>query len=581
MSDTIRKYRAKRQKRLDGRYGERVDSVEEFKKRRNKRLSDRGFRMDYGQTDITEPDAWITVRGNHIPVDENGRPLGGQKKALGRGGKDKGKKSELSNSGNSNSGGSIERSVYGKVSPEGYVGGWKPPKVKGMSTAKVNEMLSGCKKIGGKHYDRGTEVARDKRNTHLWTYTSHGLDHVQQVIEKTNQAADAIEMLPENSTFRGAKIDRPTLLVASWFHDTGMDGDDVKWGEMEIEKKGGRKVIGDDGEELRKAHGVNSAIHVLEHADEIRALGVDPNKVAMIAFAHTKSRSGVDNLGNPEEWKDALDKLESEIKKHNELIGAKPVDEKTRDTGDAPPEVKFDRSAVFGGEPSFDNIGEMLSSVAAIRLGDANREAYGMPLRSQSGGEYKVEVRSPKYFGSADEEASAATVSITEDGEKHYLDDKDEKMRKVSGRQYSKKVVLGEQNLAKIDTAFSPEHGTLQLNVTLDNGMAVPWCTSEVLLERCGELNTVNGTPRAMKIKMTGVESWDALGKDRQDAYKDMWRRILSDTADKKLKDGTVIKVPKYAGVENLVLEFENGEHRASAHDFEPVNRNNNRRSAK
>lgn len=32
-----------------------------------------------------DPVDWITVKGNHIPIDENGKPVGGQLKALGKG----------------------------------------------------------------------------------------------------------------------------------------------------------------------------------------------------------------------------------------------------------------------------------------------------------------------------------------------------------------------------------------------------------------------------------------------------------------------------------------------------------------
>ena len=66
--------------------------VERYKERRKKRL------------DAREPDAWITVNGNHIPVDEEGNPIGGQKKALGEGAEEKttaespGKKPPLSKS---------------------------------------------------------------------------------------------------------------------------------------------------------------------------------------------------------------------------------------------------------------------------------------------------------------------------------------------------------------------------------------------------------------------------------------------------------------------------------------------------
>lgn len=542
MGDFVERYKDKRQRRLEERFGVDVDTVGEFKKRRKKRLEDRGFRLDYG---ADEPAAWITVRGNHIPVDEEGKPVGGQKKALG-GGKVGEKKEEVIKSKNPVS------SHYKEKSPEGFVDNWNPPVVKGMDDAKVRKVLSKCEKIGGKHYDKGTEVAKDKRNTHLWTYTSHGLDHVQQVIDKTNEAADAIDLLPDNTFLGGANIDRPTILVSSWFHDTGMDGDAVDWEHLEVEKGGKKKVISDDGNELRKAHGVNSAIHVLEHANELKKMGVDPNKVAMIVYSHTKSMSGVGDLKSPEDWKIGLERLEKAANDYSARTGVK---------------VKFDRSAVFGGEPDAKNIRDVAAMVAAIRLGDANREAQG-PLRSQSGGEYKIEKMPDARFNSAKKEAKGAEISITEDGEKHMLDFSDKKMSQNPGHPYSKMVVLGERNLNQMSVGYSKQHRTLQEEVELADGNAVPWSTVEALLERCGELNTINGVPRAIKIKMTGVNSWKDMSPQAEKAYKAMWQRIQH---EKDKKTGKL----KYSGVENLVLVFDNGDKHASKYDFELRNRGN------
>jgi len=544
MKDSVRKYKEKRKKRLDSRFGEEPKSVELFKKRRDYRLKERGYNLDA---------KWEEEKH---PRDEGGKFTSGSGSHGGAAKEETEKRTAKKEttkkeSGSFSEGGYIPASkTYGKVSPEGYVDGWKPPKVKDMDEATVNKVLSGCSKIGGQHYDRGTAVAREGQNSHLWTYTSHGLDHVQQVVEKTNQAADAIERLPQNSVFHGATIDRPTMLVASWFHDTGMDGDDVDWSN----KGDGGKP--DDGNQLRKAHAINSAIHVLENAEQIKKLGVDPNKVAMTVFAHTKSMSGVEDLSNPKHWRAGLDKLESAINEHERETGQK---------------VKFDRDSVFGGEPSEDNIRDIMATVAAIRLGDANREAQG-PLRSQSGGEYKIEKMPKGNFEDADEEAKNSVISITEDGERYELSFDDDKMKHNKGHPYSKKVVLGERNLAKIDTAYNEKHQTLQEEVTLADGRAVPYCTVEALLERCGELNTINGIPRAIKIKMSGVKDWNDLGPHLQKAYRDMWTRLSTETTkDKKTGEEKL----KYGGVKNLVLEFENGEKRASAHDFRRVKNQN------
>jgi len=49
--------------------------IDQYRERRAARIA---ARFD------EEPDSWITVNGNHIPLDENGRAIGGQPKALGK-----------------------------------------------------------------------------------------------------------------------------------------------------------------------------------------------------------------------------------------------------------------------------------------------------------------------------------------------------------------------------------------------------------------------------------------------------------------------------------------------------------------
>lgn len=42
-----------------------------------------GYVKDEDRLDDEEPDSWVTINGNHIPLDENGNPIGGQPKAYG------------------------------------------------------------------------------------------------------------------------------------------------------------------------------------------------------------------------------------------------------------------------------------------------------------------------------------------------------------------------------------------------------------------------------------------------------------------------------------------------------------------
>ena len=515
----IRRYRKRRQERLDERLGVEPDIVQEFKARRSERLQSRfdaSARLGYGiakglgidTTDMSPREVWEAI-----------------------------KEKDPDSYAAAHSGGKRSKREQEVSKRSGFVNGWRPPKVSGMDEADVHVTLSKCNKIGGGHYNKAKDVANEDKNTYLWTFTSHGMDHVQQVIEKTNQAADEIDKMPEDSIFKGTKIDRPLMLVSAWFHDTGMDGDDMDWSN-------------DNGDGIRDLHGMNSALHILRHAKEIEKLGVDPNKVALTAFAHTKSKSGIDDLTDPNDWRDALDRLGNAAKEQG---------------------IKFDRKSVFDGEPTSDNIHQMMAQVAALRLGDANREAKGNDLYSQSGGKYDIDVHPDmnkvaerikarrEKEGEAfkgrewEEEVAEAKISIKDKDGSHELNDDDPKMKKVAGHKFSARVVLGERNMEEVNSRFNKKYGTIQEDITLVNGNDVPWSTTEALLERCGELNTINKVPRALCVYMTGVKNESEMSETAKEAFDKMWLRIRMDK-DKKTQ------LPKYDGVDDVILVFDDGE---------------------
>jgi len=409
--------------------------------------------------------------------------------------------------------GGIGKTAKNKVG-NGATASRKTVTAKGYTHAETQKFIRGAKKATKSHYDHATDIANEEKNSSLWTYTSHGQDHVDQVIEKTNQAADVLDRIPSSYALPTTKVDRKLLLVTAQFHDTGMDGGDKDY---------------PNGDKLRREHAANSAIHVLEHSKELEDMGVNPSKAALLALAHTKSMSGVRDLADPEDWELALEKIESNVKEYN----------------DSHPDKKiiFNRDDVFkGGKPNKDNIAEMATGTAALRLGDANREA-NIPLKSQTGGEYKIDKMPPRGCKSKEEEIAQSTISITDKDGRHVLSDDDPKMSKVVGHAFSKGVVLGERNMVKVDTDFRKSDSTLREVVTLRNGNDVPYSTAEALAERLGELNTINGVPRGMKLKMSGVKNWDELDGQAKRAYTDLWDKTVS----------------RMEGINDIVLEFDDG----------------------
>lgn len=534
MDNSVNRYHRRRAERLAKRDTKRYDSVDAYRMRRFLRMQERfdaSARLAYGiaksmgiNTEGMEPqEVWEAIK-----KEDPGAA-----------------KAAMKGFGNRSPKGSVngKRGTQGaQNSRTNYQGKWNLPKVQGMSASETNKVLGACQKISDTHYSRGTEVAKERPA--LRTFTTHGIDHIQQVVEKTNQAADEIEKLQGNHRFQGAKLDRKLMMVSAWFHDTGMDGGDKDWGS-------------DSGDGIRGNHGMNSALHILEHGDDIKAIGVNPSQAAFIAFSHTKSKSGVNDLMKPDDWKAGLDKLEGAVKEYNER---NPKNQ-----------IKFDRDSVFGGEPNEDNIHHMASQVAAVRLGDANREA-NIPLRSQTGGKYDIDsMAKPDDCTSRDSEIAHSKISITNEAGKHDLDDDNDKELGVlehSSRMFSKGVVLGERNMVKVDTVADTDTNSLTLNVGLRNGNDVPNCTVEALLERCGELNTINGIPRSMKIKMTGVKSAKDLNQNAMRAYKGMWETISSLKADAKTG------MPKFGGIDGVTLEFEDG----TKYSFQRKSNNGNNR---
>ena len=64
-----------------------MELIERFKKRRENKRAVKRFKERRAERLVSrfdeEPKSWITVNGNHIPLDEEGKPIGGQAKAFG------------------------------------------------------------------------------------------------------------------------------------------------------------------------------------------------------------------------------------------------------------------------------------------------------------------------------------------------------------------------------------------------------------------------------------------------------------------------------------------------------------------
>ena len=69
--------------------------------------------------------------------------------------------------------------------------------------------------------------------------------------------------------------------------------------------------------------------------------------------------------------------------------------------------------------------------------------------------------------------------------------------------------------------------------------------------ERLGELATINGAPRKMKITMSGVDSVRGMSAHAIKAY----RKMIKDIRTEKDKKGNL----KYEGIDSVIFEFDDG----------------------
>lgn len=139
MDSAVIRFKNRRKRRLEKGAAECYDSVEEYKKRRKKRIADR---LD------EEPDAWITVNGSPVPL-KDGKAIGGVLK-----GKDLSDGPPVKRSGNDKGGREADGKRYsGKpMEVESGIGGALKPKSDGarkIDTRDAMEEVELYKKSGG------------------------------------------------------------------------------------------------------------------------------------------------------------------------------------------------------------------------------------------------------------------------------------------------------------------------------------------------------------------------------------------------------------------------------------------------
>ena len=342
------------------------------------------------------------------------------------------------------------------------------------------------KNLSAKYYANGKEIAR--HFAELRTYSDHGTHHAALVAIKSLEAADALDRATLDNPWYSS-IDRRELEIAAFMHDTGMDG--------------GRFKTYTDGNALRKDHSLNSAIHVLENRAAIAEMGVNVDAVALDCMGHSKSCSGVRDLTSHEQWTDCFNRIDAAVELYNKKFPDAKIyfDKTTWTTGEKflTPSEKNSKRLVEVYRFNRETLARSAAVIAALRLGDANREAAQFPY-TQTG--ETIEVDFDSYVTPAKdwraEIAKAKIFLVDENGTRTSL-----LTRGVDTNGFGRMYMAGEGNLS-MSCEFNPKTGNIREVFKIFHGKSFPLSTQECIEERLGELDTMKKFPVEAHIKILG-----------------------------------------------------------------------------
>ena len=360
--------------------------------------------------------------------------------------------------------------------------------------------LDAVKNISEKYYAGGK--ARAYEFVELRTYSDHGTHHAALVATKSLEAADAIERANFGNVWYSS-IDRRELEVAAIMHDTGMDGGQFK--------------TYTDGNALRKDHSLNSAIHVLENREAIAALSVNVDAVALDCMGHSKSCSGVRDLTSREQWTDCFNRIDAAVELYNQKFPNAKIffDKSTWTDG-----TTYLRGSKIIYNFNRETLARTAATVAALRLGDANREAAQFPYTQ--GGE-RIEVDFDSYVTPAKDwhaEISKAKIFIVnENGTRTSL------LSGIDENGFGRMYMSGEGNLS-MSCEFNSKTQNVREVFKVFNGKSFPLSTQICIEERLGELDTMKKFPVEAHIKILGD-------------YSKLDRKKISRTYEKYCRDAT------------------------------------------
>jgi len=402
---------------------------------------------------------------------------------------------------------------------------------KELKKKRIDNIHRAVKKFTARYYGKASKVAQEK--IALASYLAHDYEHhVLEVADKSYEACKVMNEALKGNPHYG-KIDDEALLIASLFHDTGMDGDSEDYS-------------GDDGSKIRENHSMNSAVHVLECRAELEKMGYDADYIAVLCLGHSKSNSGLKNVDDKEEWTTVLQRIQTRCEKYKSDTGRTLVFNINDFTDGSKDE---NGNYIMNGQKTK----SAMASIGALRLGDANRDGQedvvmqtgkhavydtSRYVRATEGGWVKKEKAGVVKFSKEPwrEEIDSAKVVIkgAKNGKDWELNSKlakspeswNEEDDRHQSEAMSKMFVIGEGNIKSLHCENNG--GKITEAFILRDGYSFPECTKKCISERIEELATLSNMPRKIVINVG-----DCGRSERKEiAYKE-YSRFVSDVKEK------------------------------------------------
>ena len=389
------------------------------------------------------------------------------------------------------------------------------------------------------YYENAAKIAGNL--SAFQTYRSHTEGHVKEVAVKTLEAANNIKTSLEKSGVDGfsSDVNLYECYVAALWHDVGMAAGSegmLSYDSKVVDGKIVTETLKEkkNGNVTRSNHSFNSAINVLANSSEIAALGVDPNNVALLTFAHSKSNSGVSVLNNAKDWSLCVDKINSAVEYHNQTHPDSKIvfsntggtnfiesliksgilkDDSTTTYTSSTKQGKVTHN-VYNFDPA--KLSALSSETYAIRLGDANTNNNNIGT-NQAGQKIDMSTLERKGKTSFDTSAGFGNIESLVDSEATGSTIKigDET---VTLNTFGAAYILGEANI-DFSTDVS-DGGALTERFTIRNPSEYPASTVFNIDERLGEVATADkgGFKTKMEICLSSKDVPEA-SKPQIEAY--------------------------------------------------------------